>query len=98
MSPTSPSSSLADVRALRLAIAHADEQILQALADRFRAVRTLKQLKKSLGMPIVQPARERALALRWKRLARKTGLPSPIALRMLDALLEQSRRFQGHDA
>lgn len=79
---------------IRAAIDEADDILLKALSARFRAIRHLALIKKDIDMQIESPSRETELKERWKKKADELGVPSPLALLILDFILAESKRIQ----
>lgn len=79
---------------IRETIDEADDILLRALSARFRAIRHLSLIKKDINMQIESPSRETELKERWKKRADELGVPSPLALLILDFILVESKRIQ----
>ncbi len=79
---------------LRVAIDAADEIIIRALAARFRAVESLRDMKKAENLPILDPRRESAMKRTWKESAKEHHVSESLALLMLDFILAESKRLQ----
>ena len=82
----------ADLPALRLRIDAADRAILDAFAARMRTSERIGAIKREAGLPVRDPARERELLDRLRRLA-PDGLPDDIEA-LYETILELSRRRQ----
>ncbi|MGA0587638.1 ubiquinone anaerobic biosynthesis accessory factor UbiT [Dyella sp. KRB-257] len=86
----------------RLALSHArhaidavDDSLLVMLAMRRQLVRSVAWLKPRAGLPMRDPARERAVRQRADVLARKLGVPTATAARLLDLAIADACVQQG---
>ncbi len=84
----------ADLGNLRDTIDTADFLVLQSLAMRFKAVKSLHPLKKKLKLPVTDKRREVALKKVWKTQAKKLGIRPEFALKLLDLVLRESKHIQ----
>ena len=89
-----PDHDIATLQDIRAMIDMADEMILRGLSARFKGVEFLRRLKKLNSLRITDPARERELKDRWKKLAKEMKVPEPLALLILDVILVESKRLQ----
>ena len=84
-----------DVETARRTIDDVDREVLQLLARRFAAVRSIAAAKRDdTGRPFLDAERERRILERWVAEARTLDLPVPLAREVLREVLRYSRRVQ----
>jgi chorismate mutase len=85
---------LIDLKSLRKEIDQCDRVLMRAVAKRMKLVKKIGQLKRSLGLPVVQPARfKEMLALRI-RIAARLGLEADFTKKLFRLLHSESIRIQ----
>ena len=80
---------------IRIHVDAIDEQLLDLLALRRALAAEAWGVKQGLGLPRVDPDRERALTERWARMAGERALPEGPVLEILGRLLEITRGEPG---
>jgi len=79
---------------LRSAIDTVDSRIIELLQERSSLAKEIGQVKKEIGMPILDPAREGKIR---KKLA--TGAKGPMdtdaLVRIYEVIMQESKRLQG---
>ena len=85
---------LSDIDELRDAIDQTDEMLLRSLGARFRATKLVGKIKRMYQKPIRDEGREEKMKEKWRQHAKTHGIPQPLALLMLDLILDESRRLQ----
>jgi chorismate mutase len=83
-----------DLELLRARILELDGEILHLLGERFAHVRLLGRWKALAGLPAENPAREAELRAFYLQAAEREGLEAGLVLRILEAVLEHSKREQ----
>jgi len=76
---------------LRDQIDSADAALLRALAARYAAVQGLAEVKRTHGLPAVDPGREATLEAHWRTIAATLGLPDDVALSVMGEVLRTCR-------
>jgi chorismate mutase len=84
-----------DLAELRLRIDAVDQQILKLLHERIRLVMSVGEYKRERGMPVYDPARERALLERLSQAA-EPPLDAETIRRIFERLIDESRRIEQH--
>lgn len=84
-----------DIDALRREIDAIDQQILDLFAARVRAVLSVGDYKRSRGIPVYDPDRERSLLDRLCRAA-KPPLDADTVRRLFERVVDESRRLEQH--
>jgi chorismate mutase len=82
-----------DLEALRRSIDSVDQQILTLLHDRVRLVMQVGEYKRERGIPVYDPARERALLDRLCKAA-EPPLDAETIRRIFERLVDESRRLE----
>jgi chorismate mutase len=82
-----------DLEALRRSIDSVDQQILKLLHDRVRLVMQVGEYKRERGIPVYDPARERALLDRLCKAA-EPPLDAETIRRIFERLVDESRRLE----
>ncbi len=82
------------LEAIRADIEAVDREFVKLLARRMQAVRLVGEIKAEEGTAIWDPAREARLLESWRKDAKKAGLSSHFAGRVLREILRYSRRSQ----
>ncbi|MFT5049865.1 MAG: 3-deoxy-7-phosphoheptulonate synthase [Chlamydiales bacterium] len=86
------------IQSARTEIDRLDDELLQILARRMKAVHEVGRAKgRETGMRLLDTGRERGLLERWRRRAEATGLSEQLAGRVLREVLNHSRRAQEVD-
>ena len=80
---------------LRRGIDAVDQQILRLLHERVRLVMQVGDYKRSRGIPVYDPERERALLDRLCRAA-EPPLDAETIRRIFERLVDESRRIEQH--
>lgn len=86
-----------DLASHRAAIDAVDQALLELLARRRSLVEGLFAHKRGRGLPLVDPARERALLAERRAAAERLGVPGDLAERVFRAILESSHAQAGAD-
>jgi chorismate mutase len=84
-----------DLETLRREIDAVDQQILQLLHARVRLVMQVGEYKRERGIPVYDPARERALLERLSKAA-EPPLDGDTIRRVFERLVDESRRIEQH--
>lgn len=82
------------LRRVRQLIDHVDDGMVALVAARRRLVATAATLKRSVGLPLYDHARESDVALRAQRLGRHFGLESATTERLFGLLFADAHRVQ----
>jgi chorismate mutase len=82
-----------DLEELRRSIDSVDQQILKLLHDRVRLVMQVGEYKRERGIPVYDPARERALLDRLCKAA-EPPLDAETIRRIFERLVDESRRLE----
>ena len=80
---------------LRGSIDAVDQQILKLLHERVRLVMAVGEYKRERGIPVYDPARERALLDRLCKAA-EPPLDADTIRRIFERLVDESRRIEQH--
>jgi chorismate mutase-like protein len=80
---------------LRRGIDAVDQQILKLLHERVRLVMQVGEYKRERGIPVYDPARERALLDRLCKAA-EPPLDADTIRRIFERLVDESRRIEQH--
>ena len=75
--------------ALRESIDAVDEQLLTLLAHRFELTAEVGQLKKQLGLPALDSAREAVQMQRFAELATRHGLPPDLVQQIMRLVIDE---------
>jgi len=86
--------SKATMEELRYAIDAVDERIIRAVNERMGLARQIGKQKKLLNLDVVNDQRERELLLKWREFAGSLALDVGFIEKILDLLIEQSRKEQ----
>lgn len=78
---------------LRQSIDQLDRQILELIAERLRLVMQVGEVKRSLGLDVYDPAREKDLLERVARAAPEP-ITAPMAQRLFRCIIEESRGLE----
>ena len=84
-----------DLEELRRGIDAVDQQILKLLHERVRLVMAVGEYKRERGIPVYDPARERALLDRLCKAA-EPPLDAETIRRIFERLVDESRRLEQH--
>ena len=84
-----------DLDELRKSIDAVDQQILRLLHERVRLVMQVGEYKRERGIPVYDPARERALLDRLCKAA-EPPLDADTIRRIFERLVDESRRIEQH--
>jgi chorismate mutase len=84
-----------DLAELRQSIDAVDQKILKLLHERVRLVMLVGEYKRERGMPVYDPARERALLDRLCEAA-EPPLDGDTIRRIFERLIDESRRIEQH--
>lgn len=80
-----------ELDALRAAVNDADDALVRALAERWRAVQSIAAYKRELGIAGYDPAREALVRARWRALGERDGVPAAVIDAVFDAVIAQCR-------
>src|ERR1043165_7012423 len=89
-----PTAALAELATCRDAIEAIDRQIIELLARRLALGRRTGELKRTAGLPILDPTREAAVIRRVAGEARQIGLPPEPIREVFWQIVGMSRRAQ----
>jgi chorismate mutase len=92
MPPVTTKRTLEDLRG---SIDAVDQQILKLLHERVRLVMAVGEYKRERGIPVYDPARERALLDRLCKAA-EPPLDADTIRRIFERLVDESRRIEQH--
>lgn len=84
-----------DLEELRRGIDAVDQHILKLLHERVRLVMAVGEYKRERGIPVYDPARERALLDRLCKAA-EPPLDADTIRRIFERLVDESRRIEQH--
>ena len=90
-----PVTSKLDLDELRRSIDAVDQGILKLLHERVRLVMAVGEYKRERGIPVYDPARERALLERLCKAA-EPPLDADTIRRIFERLVDESRRIEQH--
>ncbi|HEY8469126.1 MAG TPA: chorismate mutase [Longimicrobiales bacterium] len=79
---------------LRRAIAALDSELVDLLARRLRLATEIGEIKKQLGLPVLDPAREAEVVRRGAVLARERGVDPELVRDLLWRIIAQARGVQ----
>jgi chorismate mutase-like protein len=79
---------------LRRAIAALDSELVDLLARRLRLATEIGEIKKELGLPVLDPAREAEVVRRGAALARERGVDPELVRDLLWRIIAQARGVQ----
>src|SRR5918998_3073635 len=86
-----------ELEAIRAEIGRVDEAIVFLIDERLRLARRVGELKRSVGMGVLDPSREAAVVRRAGGLARERGLDDEAIRDVFWRLIEMARSAQGAD-
>ena len=95
--PAPAAASTVELEAIRAEIERVDEAIVFLIDERLRLARRVGELKRSVGLGILDPSREAAVVRRAGALARERGLDDEAVRDVFWRLIEMSRTAQGED-
>jgi len=78
----------AELASLRAEVDEIDQQIMLLLGVRFRCTDMIGELKRDLGMDLVDPRREEQQVERIRRLAQEAGVPPALAETILREVID----------
>ncbi len=87
----------AELEAVRAEIGRVDEAIVSLIAERLALARRVGELKRTVGMGVLDPSREAAVVRRAGALARERGLDDEAVRDVFWRLIEMARTAQGAD-
>jgi chorismate mutase len=93
-----PSVDGVELEALRAEIGRVDEAIVFLIDERLRLARRVGELKRTVGLRVLDPGREAAVVRRAGALARDRGLDDEAIREVFWRLIEMARTAQGADA
>ena len=79
---------------LRARIASLDDQLVDLIAQRLRTAESIGALKASLGLPVLDPAREAEVVRRAAAGARERGADPELVRAVLWQIIDHARRVQ----
>lgn len=82
------------LRSLRDRIAAADEALVDLLADRLALARAIGEVKRELGLPVLDPAREAEVVRRAAERARARGVDPELVRDVVWRIMAQARGAQ----
>ena len=77
-----------ELASLRAEVDEIDQQIMLLLGVRFRCTDMIGELKRDLGMDLVDPKREEQQVARIRRLAQEAGVPPALAETILREVID----------
>lgn len=83
-----------DLEALRAEIDRIDETLIEMISRRIEISRRIGYIKRSLGLPVRDPAREESVERRWIDLSRGKGVPEDLARSVIRTLIHYSIAIQ----
>jgi chorismate mutase len=92
-----PSVDGVELEALRAEIGRVDEAIVFLIDERLRLARRVGELKRTVGLRVLDPGREAAVVRRAGALARDRGLDDEAIREVFWRLIEMARTAQGAD-
>jgi chorismate mutase len=93
-----PAADTVELEAIRAEIERVDEAIVFLIHQRLRLARRVGELKRTVGMGVLDPSREAAVVRRAGALARERGLDDEAVRDVFWRLIEMARAAQGSDA
>ncbi|HEY9275249.1 chorismate mutase [Achromobacter sp.] len=88
----------AELASLRAEVDEIDQQIMLLLGVRFRCTDMIGELKRDLGMDLVDPQREEQQVERIRRLAQEAGVPpalgETILREVIDTVIDHHTRLR----
>lgn len=81
---------IGDLEALRAEIDRIDEAIMEMISKRIEVSRRIGYIKRALGLPIRDPAREEDVERRWVEISRGKGVPEDLARGVVRMLIQYS--------
>ncbi len=94
--PATPADTV-ELQAIRAEISRVDEAIVFLIDERLRLARRVGELKRSVGLGVLDPSREAAVVRRAGALARERGLDDEAVRSIFWRLIEMARAAQGTD-
>lgn len=88
------SSELEDLKILRDEVARITFEIIRLSSERLALVKKIGEIKARNNMPIEDPAVENELKLKVMDFSRKHGIDEGFSLKILELLIEESKRVQ----
>ncbi len=88
----------AELEALRLQIQELDESLVRLIRERDSLVERVGQLKRQLGLPILDPPREAAVVRKVVEVARREGVDEELVRDLMWRLMAASREIQRRGA
>jgi chorismate mutase len=79
---------------LRAGIGAVDEALIRLLAKRFQLVDRLSTVKRSLGAPIEDTRREKALCALYESICQREGFDAEMAKRIFNRIFAESKAHQ----
>jgi chorismate mutase len=93
-----PSADGVELEALRAEIGRVDEAIVFLIDERLRLARRVGDLKRAVGLRVLDPNREAAVVRNAGTMARQRGLDDEAVRDVFWRLIEMARTAQGEDA
>lgn len=84
----------ARLEALRQEIADRDTELVEVLARRLELARAIGEVKKELGLPVMDPAREAEVVRRAAERARQRGVDPELVRDVIWRIMHQARGEQ----
>lgn len=84
----------AELDALRAEITDVDRQLIDLIAERLRIARRIGAIKETLGLPVMDPAREAEVVRRAAAGARERGADAELVRSVLWQIIDHARRAQ----
>ena len=94
VSDSEPRQTVEGLAALRTRIEQIDRDLIDLIAERAEIAREVGELKRQLGLPVLDPSREAAVVRRAGTLAREAGLPDEDVRYLFWHLVGLCRRAQ----
>lgn len=82
------------LKSLRGEIDKADSEIIRLLAGRFAAAKRIGEIKRQLGMELLQSGRELEVIERVRKAAKASGISEDFAERLFRGIMAESRSMQ----
>jgi chorismate mutase len=94
MTPTTQESAIAELSEIRTQIEQIDRSLIELIAQRVQLARRVGIVKRTAGLPTLDPPREAAVVRRAGALAREAGLADEDVRYIFWHLIGLSRRMQ----
>jgi chorismate mutase len=85
---------MASLEALREKVRQNDEKMILLIGKRMSLISAIGRKKKALGLPLRDAAVELRVMRNAKRAGKKAGLPARVVEKVMNAVMDESRRVQ----